>query len=704
MLIPFSRTRSVVLPTPNRPLHSAGSSVPVVELLEGRRLMSGTGYESIDGSGNNTVNLTWGAAGTDLIRLSPAAYTDGVSSPSLTGDLSARTISNLVKSQTDPTSTSAELDTIDGNNLSDFGYAFGQFVDHDMDLTPDGGDSFPIAVSVTDPIGPNDLAFTRSQYDPTTGTSTANPRQQVTEITAYLDLSQVYGSDQATADALRTMSGGRLKTSPGDMLPYFNSTYFTTAQLAAINAAVGGMADDTGVPTSILFATGDTRGNENLELTALETLFVRNHNMLAGKLQKEHPGWTDEQLYQEARKIDIAGYQGMIFDEYLPALLGTKAIPGYTGYKSNVNASIANEFSTVAFRMGHSMVSPTIARDGNDGQAVADEVPLSEDFFDPNLLNPAGVMDPYTGLISTDIGPVLKAEADGNGQAMDNMAVDEIRNLLFGNTGMGGDDLIARDIQRGRDNGIGSYNSLRISMGLAPVTSFAQITSNVTVQNELAAAYPGGVDTIDAFEGGVAEDHVSGSDVGPLFQSILVNQFTRLRDGDRFYFGNEHFNADEMNLLQQVNTLTKVIEANTSVTNLQANAFIYTNSISGVVTAGGNLQPPPGPGTPMRLQQPPAGIAGVLVTLLDSDGDVLATTTTNAKGQYSFNQSVGISTGEYTVSITLKNGSTLTSGPIVITRSGQNPANVNFNIKGPSPIQLFQLAPSAVTEISSLQP
>src|SRR4029077_14133472 len=113
----------------------------------------------------------------------------------------------------------------------------------------------------------------------------------------------------AVADALRTHVGGLLKTSPGNMLPYDNSTYFTPAQLAIIN-----MANDSGaVATQNLFVTGDVRGNENVELTALQTLFVRNHNLIAGELHQEHPTWGDEQLYQEARKINLAEYQEITY-------------------------------------------------------------------------------------------------------------------------------------------------------------------------------------------------------------------------------------------------------------------------------------------------------------------------------------------------------------------------------------------------------
>jgi hypothetical protein len=326
---------------------------------------SASGYRPIDGTGNNVANPGWGAAATDLLRVSPAAYADGISAPSLPQDQSARAISNILNNQADPNNPSQDLNTVDAQSLSDFGYAFGQFMDHDMDLTPDGGASFPIAVAAGDALGPGPLPFTRSQFDPATGTSTSNPRQQVNDVTSFLDLSQVYGSDAVTADALRTHSGGLLKTSPGDMLPYDNTTYFTAQQLAAINQSVGGMQNEGPLPTSDLFVTGDTRGNENVELTALQTLFVRNHNLIASQLQQEHPDWSDEQLYQEARKINIADYQMIVYSEWIPAVLGPDALPAYAGYNASVNPGIANEFSTVAFRFGHSLLSGNIERQNN---------------------------------------------------------------------------------------------------------------------------------------------------------------------------------------------------------------------------------------------------------------------------------------------------------------------------------------------------
>src|SRR5580704_12414053 len=673
--------------------------------------------ESFNGAGNNIANPTWGQAGTDLLRLTPAQYANGINSPSLPQDPSARLISNIVNNQADPADPSQDIATVDQNSLSDFGYAFGQFIDHDLDLTQGTGASDPIQVPVGDPIGgPNDtpLAFQRSATDPATGTSTSNPLQNPTSVTSYLDLSQVYGSDLATDNALRTFVGGQMKTSAGGLLPLDNSTYFTPTQLAQINASVGGMADDVPLPESEMFVTGDTRGNENLELTALQTLFLDNHNRIAAELQKENPTWTDQQLFDEARKLNIAEYQSIIYNEWIPAVLGQNALPAYTGYNPNVNATIADEFSTVAFRFGHSLLSGQIERQGNNGQAVAADVPLEQDFFDPNLLSGQGqptTVDPLTGLTSTSIGAILKGDADGNSQASDVETINEVRDELFNEVvpGVGyGQDLIALDIQRGRDQGIGSYNEVRQALGLAPVTSFSQITSNVTVQKELQEAY-GNVNNIDAFEGGLAEDHVPGSDVGQLFKKILVNQFTRLRDGDRLFYLNETWSPQELAILNQGNTLAKVIEGNTNITNLQSDVFLFKASISGTVNLnlfGGN--------------RGGIGLPGLTVQLEDTSGDILAATTTGRGGTYSFNQlstgntnpaiTPGVSgTGTYQVVVVLPSFlQQIGQGPgtVSVTRGGQNFTNVNvevgLNWSGTTP-QTMQSTIAAVQKLLSGQ-
>ena len=541
-----------------------------------------------------------------------------------------------------------------------------------MDLTPTtSGESFNIPA---DPTRPNDKMgvepFIRSTFDPATGTSTSNPRQQVNVNTSYLDLSQVYGSTQVVADALRTFHGGLLKTSPGNFLPYDNTTYFTPAQISALNMANDAMQ----VPESSLFAAGDVRANENIELTALQTLFVRNHNRLAEQLQDLHPLWSDEQLYQEARKLNIATEESITYNEFLPAILGPNALPAYTGYKANVNASIATEFSTVGFRFGHSLLSNTVGRVNNNGNNIADPtgnaaVNLAQDFFDPNLISATPGIDPLTGHATSGIGAILKADASNTANEMDLLVIDEVRNLLFGIPNAPGTDLVARDIQRARDDGIGTYNQVRVAYGLPAVTSFAEITSNVAVQQELKATY-GTVDKIDPFEGMLAEDHLPGADVGPLIKAILVKQFTALRDGDRFFYLNESFNSEEVGLIGKAPTLAKVIEHNTPITNLQSNVFYFKVSITGTVFDG----------VPTRSL---GGLPGVTVNL-NYEGNVIATTTTNSKGAYSFTDQTGIpGTGKYSVSIVLPSGFVATSPTsisLVMRQGGLDYDGVNFDV------------------------
>src|SRR5262249_54766161 len=149
-----------------------------------------------------------------------------------------------------------------------------------------------------------------------------------------------------------------------DLLPFDSTDYFTTDQIAAFH-----MANDAGiVSTSQLFVAGDVRANETTELSSLHTLFMRNHNRIAGLLAQSHPDWTDQQLFDEARTLNIAQYQSIIYNGWLPAQLGPTAIPAYNGY-TGVDPSIATEFSTVGFRFGHSLLNNLVPRDANDGSS-----------------------------------------------------------------------------------------------------------------------------------------------------------------------------------------------------------------------------------------------------------------------------------------------------------------------------------------------
>ncbi len=165
-------------------------------------------FRIFDGTGNNLTHPQWGSAGVALLRHSPAAYEDGVSAPAGATRPSARMISNAVAAQ------SASLPNAAG--VSDFLWQWGQFLDHDLDLTGPAAppEPFDIPVPWQDPFfdptgtGTQWILLDRSFY-----TMVGHPlvRQQMNQITAFIDASQVYGSDAVRAAALRTLDGtGRL--------------------------------------------------------------------------------------------------------------------------------------------------------------------------------------------------------------------------------------------------------------------------------------------------------------------------------------------------------------------------------------------------------------------------------------------------------------------------------------------------------------
>ncbi len=205
------------------------------------------------------------------------------------------------------------------------------------------------------------------------------------------------------------------------------------------------------------------------------------------------------------------------------------------------------------------MLSSELPRIGADGEVIEDgNLALQEAFFNPGEL------------VEQGIDSILRGMATSLASEIDTQIVDDVRNFLFGPPGAGGFDLASLNIQRGRDHGLPDYNQARIDLGLDPVTSFADITSDPDIQAALEAAY-GSVDDIDVWVGGLAEDHVHGSSVGELIQTMLVDQFERLRDGDRFWY-QEIYRGE---LLHQIDhtTLADVIERNTEITGLARNVF-----------------------------------------------------------------------------------------------------------------------------------
>ena len=513
-------------------------------------------YRSFDGTGNNVGSPSNGMAGANFIRFGYGhRFEDVVGDVLKQGLPSPRDISNRISPQTSSVPNA--------RHLSDWVVQWGQFLSHDLSRASNGGNGDTLSTGATvsfsipvldpnDVLGPMPISFHRTNYDPNTGLQGPPnvAREQVNQMTAYVDGSQIYGSDTIRATALRTLSDGLLATSAGGSLPGLNTDNTFPNQ------------DPFGLGAS-LFLAGDIRANENVGLTATHALFVREHNRLAGLLKQQNGNLTDEELFQLSRKIVGAELQKITYEEFLPAILGTSAprAADYS-YDSSLNAAITNSFTTAFFRFGHSMQSPAITLVDNAGTQTG-SLAVRDAFFNVAFFN-----DP------NNVDLVLKGLANQVAQENDPMLVDDLRNFLFGPPGAGGLDLAALDIQRGRDHGLPGYNSLRLAYGLT-LQGFSQISSDASVTQALMDLYSTAGD-IDPFIGAIAEDQVAGTVLGELAGSVLTNQFERLRDGDRFFYtGDPDLQLPDVQAVIDLDeiTLSQIIELNTGVSVLQENVF-----------------------------------------------------------------------------------------------------------------------------------
>jgi hypothetical protein len=450
--------------------------------------------QPLDGSGNNQRHPDWGIAGANYLRVAPANYADGRSAPQ--PGPSSRFISNRIFND-------EHQNIFSEGGVTQWGNVWGQFIDHTIGLRDDKGEPQNMPFDPADPMESftNTLGyipFSRSAATP--GSGVTNAREQVNTENSYIDAEAVYGHDEARLEWLRegpldgdlSNNGAKLRLDENGLLPRRDSLGdAATAPEMAIDGRLMGQDGRAMV-------AGDPRANENIALTATQTLFAREHNRIVDALPRS---LTEEQKFEIARRVVIAEQQYITYNEFLPAM-GVD-LPRYRGYNSRVNATLGNEFATVGYR-AHSMIHGEIevegegdrydaeAREALEAQGVEIEtseenpdevalvVPLNVAFFNPDLVG------------EVQVGPLLASIGLESEYKNDEMMDNQLRSVLFqipdpGNpTCLDGEglpecfqgvvDLAALDIERGRDHGMPSYNDLRVAYGLEPKASFTDIT------------------------------------------------------------------------------------------------------------------------------------------------------------------------------------------------------------------------------------
>lgn len=508
-----------------------------------------------NGWGNHFNEPEWGSVGS-LYQMKTIGYADGISEPGGQDRPSPRTISNALFQQNSLIN--------DYLGLSAYTWLWGQIIDHDITLTPDHPtETMEIVIPSDDPYiqqgGEADyiIPLRRMDYDLSTGTSPDNPRHQINALTAFIDGSIVYGCSQSRCDWLRTKKNGKLKMTSDNLLPFNTLDGELDSEVDP-----GAPPMDMAFPTvKKWFVTGDVRTNENVVLTVLQTILAREHNRLCDSLSTQFPHWSDEQLFQRARKLVGAEMQAITYNEWLP-IMGID-LPEYQGYNPNIEPNIYNAFSTAAFRVGHTLLNSLIVRMDNQGNYMPQgDLLLRDAFFNPDRIMEVGGIEPYLLGLATTVQ-----------QAFDCKMIDDVRNMLFIQHGAQVRDLASINIVRGRERGLPDYNTVRQDFGMAPVKDFSDITSNIEMGKKLKALY-GNVNNIDAWVGMLAEDHTVGGLFGPTIEKILEVQFIALREGDRYYYENDPALNSTVKEWISRTTLSDLIRRNSTVDIISDHAFV----------------------------------------------------------------------------------------------------------------------------------
>ena len=349
----------------------------------------------------------------------------------------------------------SERDIISGHSA----LQWGQFLTHDMDHTPEAlpphvhnccqdnhntSVCAPITIPGDDPlyaaISKTCMNFVRSTLAECMEDAAS---EQINIKTSFLDGSMIYGSTVEQSKELRQFKDGKKKVgTPDSLMP----------------SATGG---ECAINLEDCFKSGDRRTNEQPGLTVYHTIWMREHNRLAEILGNLRPGAGDEEIFQEARSIVIAELQMITFNEFLPLILSEEAMRELSEdnvYDPTLDATISNSFSTAAFRFGHSQV-PENLRFSSTGCPRSNfaVTKLRDSFFNPTIIHNPGKTDEH-----------LSGLGDGSVRDPGRVFSPSVSGQLFTHreseaAGLGeiGQDLVALNIQRGRDHGLPGYNKFR---------------------------------------------------------------------------------------------------------------------------------------------------------------------------------------------------------------------------------------------------
>ncbi|WP_160006093.1 peroxidase family protein [Rhizobium sp. 18055] len=647
------------------------------------------GVRALSGHGNNEGNPDLGAADTPFIRITNAHFGEfdpatgnNAINPIFDG-LDPRNISNILGAQ------EADLPK-NASNANIFFMAFGQYFDHGLDFLPKGGNG-TVQIGAPGngfPGSGNPADLTRGTVY---AIDENGVTQHINKTSPFVDQNQAYGSHELVGQFLRESDGNQGVGShllqgaadpsnpefrllptlreliqhhwqantifhdpalPGGQISfrdYYSNYPISETATGSLFDEVTGAFDpdvlkgaaanfmgsghalllDTNPFVSLLdhYVVGDGRGNENFALTAMHTIWARNHNYHVDLLEQSGFQGTAEELFQAAKIVNEAEYQRVVFTEFADMLIGGirgDGAHGFEEYNPDASASISHEFAAAVYRVGHSLIGQTMTVLGPDGQPK--QVGLFDAFLnpsnDPDVFAaplPPGYV-PQPGYEQLGVNSILGGIVTQQAEDVDFNIVDAVRNDLVRINA----DLFSFNVARAWDVGLGTLNQVRMDLAasqdpyvreavgfagdLAAYASWEDFQArnhlSDTVINQFRQAYPDlvlqpgdiasfkainpgievaiqpdgtgivkGIDRVDLWVGGLAEQHINDGMVGQTFWVVLHEQFDRLQEADRFYYLNRVDNFDFYEEFVDGQGFADIVARNTGLTNLSEHIF-----------------------------------------------------------------------------------------------------------------------------------
>jgi len=510
-------------------------------------------YRTEDGSCNNLAKPSWGQSGLPYSRLIERQHSL-VDCGRASHLPNARLVSQALIRR-------GEFDVSPEVGLMVMVY--GQVIDHDMGLTPPrttprgdfldcceainwrAPDCCPIFAPSSDHFygrngRSNCIPFLRSAVTKGIDCKAKSDVQNIN--TPLIDASYLYGSDKETADMLRQFHGGALRFKQYDGSP---------RMFPPQNASV---------EDQFRMEFGDSRSDVTPAFTMVYTALLRLHNHVAKRLSAMHPEWSDETAFQETKKIVVAIHQHIIYTQWLDVLLGTPNDvhvhahkDGYENvYDPEVDPTVSIAFSTAAFRL-HTLI-PGWYSLRDEHYMESGRMRLSDVFHNARHL-----------LANTSYDDLIRGLAAQPMHDFNNVFTTEMVDWLFKEhdeeTGVEfGMDIVALNVQRGRDHQMPTYPAYRKFCGLKKPKTWTDLTDLISPEqvHRLFHTYASPSD-VDLYIAQVMEKPVTGSLLGPTSHCIVRDQFERLKAGDRFFYTNHGvFTPAQLSAIKRV-TLSRVL-------------------------------------------------------------------------------------------------------------------------------------------------